>query len=96
MAAGPFTREAIAVVKNQQFIDWCKAMVIKPLQTCTITSFSQMKPTITGLAVTCCCVWRPPRKLKSATQAATRTLELAEELQHLALTKMGVHHAPGC
>ena len=30
MAAGPFTREAIAVVKNQQFIDWCKAMVIKP------------------------------------------------------------------
>src|SRR5215475_13360562 len=25
MAAGPFTRESIAVVKNQQFIDWCNA-----------------------------------------------------------------------
>jgi hypothetical protein len=37
-----------------------------------------------------------PEAQERARQAATHTLELAEELQHLALTKMGVHHAPGC
>jgi hypothetical protein len=37
-----------------------------------------------------------PEAQGRARRAATRTLELAEELQHLALTKLGIHHAPGC
>jgi uncharacterized ferritin-like protein (DUF455 family) len=97
MAAGPFTREAIAVVKNQQFIDWCKAMghqatadlyhnIIQPDEAYHHRLGHDL---LLRLATT-------PEAQERATQAATRTLELAEELQHLAYTKMGVHHAPGC
>ena len=97
MAAGPFTREAIAVVKNQQFIDWCEAaghMKTVALYRDIIQqdeAYHHMlgRDLLLRLATT-------PEAQERATQAATRTLELAEELQHLALTKMGVHHAPGC
>jgi uncharacterized ferritin-like protein (DUF455 family) len=97
MAAGPFTREAIAVVKNQQFIEWCTARghqatadlyrdIIQPDEA---YHHRLGRDLLLRLATTSDAQDR-------ATQAATRTLELAEELQHLALTKMGVHHAPGC
>jgi uncharacterized ferritin-like protein (DUF455 family) len=97
MAAGPFTREAIAVVKNQQFIEWCTASghqatadlyrdIIQPDEA---YHHRLGRDLLLRLATTSDAQDR-------ATQAATRTLELAEELQHLALTKMGVHHAPGC
>jgi uncharacterized ferritin-like protein (DUF455 family) len=97
MAAGPFTREAIAVVKNQQFIEWCTARghratadlyrdIIQPDEA---YHHRLGRDLLQRLATT-------PEAQERATQAATRTLELAEELQHLALTKMGVHHAPGC
>ena len=97
IAAGQFTREAIAVVKNQQFIDWCEAGG----HTTTAALYRDIiqqdeayhhllgRDLLLRLAAT-------PEAQERATQAATRTLELAEELQHLALTKMGVHHAPGC
>lgn len=97
MAAGPFTREAIAVVKNQQFIEWCTARghqatadlyrdIIQPDEA---YHHRLGRDLLLRLATT-------SEAQDRATQAATRTLELAEELQHLALTKMGVHHAPGC
>jgi hypothetical protein len=97
MAAGPFTREAIAVVKNQQFIEWCTASghdatadlyrdIIQPDEA---YHHRLGRDLLLRLATT-------SEAQDRATQAATRTLELAEELQHLALTKMGVHHAPGC
>jgi uncharacterized ferritin-like protein (DUF455 family) len=97
MAAGPFTREAIAVVKNQQFIEWCTARghqatadvyrdIIQPDEA---YHHRLGRDLLLRLATTSDAQDR-------ATQAAARTLELAEELQHLALTKMGVHHAPGC
>jgi uncharacterized ferritin-like protein (DUF455 family) len=97
IAAGPFTREAIAVVKNQQFIEWCNARghqatadlyrnIIQPDEAYHHRLGHDL---LLRLATT-------PEAQERATQAATHTLELAEELQHLALTKMGVHHAPGC
>jgi uncharacterized ferritin-like protein (DUF455 family) len=97
MAAGPFTREAIAVVKNQQFIEWCTSSghdatadlyrdIIQPDEA---YHHRLGRDLLLRLATT-------SEAQDRATQAATRTLELAEELQHLALTKMGVHHAPGC
>ncbi|MGQ4806791.1 hypothetical protein NKDENANG_00126 [Candidatus Entotheonellaceae bacterium PAL068K] len=97
VAAGQFTREAIAVVKNQQFIDLCEAQghtATAALYRNTIQKdeayHQQLGHTLLlRLATT-------PETQESAKRAASRTLELAEELHHLALTKMGVHHAPGC
>src|SRR4029453_4630674 len=97
IAAGQFTREAIAVVKNQQFIEWCEANGHQPtadlyrniIQRDEAYHHQLGRDILLRLATT-------PGVQERASQAATRTLELAEELQHLALTKMGVHHAPGC
>lgn len=97
IAAGQFTREAIAVVKNQQFIAWCEAgghtqtaaMYRDIIQPDEGYHHRLGRDILLRLATT-------SEAQERARQAATRTLELAEELQHLALTKMGVHHAPGC
>lgn len=97
IAAGPFTREAIAVVKNQQFIEWCEAgghvqtaaLYRDIIQQDEAYHHQLGRDLLLRLATT-------PEAQERARQAATRTLELAEELQHLALTTMGVHHAPGC
>lgn len=97
IAAGPFTRESIAVVKNQQFIDWCEAgghtataaLYRDIIQQDEAYHHQLGRQLLLRLATT-------PEAQERAAQAATRTLELAEELQHLALTKAGVHHAPGC
>ena len=97
VAAGQFTREAIALVKNQQFIDLCTARgytATAKLYRDTIQKDEEYhhllgRTLLLRLATT-------PAAQERARQAATRTLELAEELQHLALTKLGIHHAPGC
>jgi uncharacterized ferritin-like protein (DUF455 family) len=97
VAAGQFTREAIALVKNQQFIDWCDAHghhTTAKLYRDIIQKdeeYHQLlgRTILLRLATT-------PEAQERAQDAARRTLELAEELQHLALTRMGVHHAPGC
>jgi len=97
IAAGQFTRESIAVVKNQQFIEWCEAnghqatadLYRNTIQPDEAYHHRLGRDILLRLATT-------PEAQEGASQAATRTLELAEELQHLALTKLGVHHAPGC
>jgi 1,2-phenylacetyl-CoA epoxidase catalytic subunit len=97
VAAGQFTRESIAVVKNQQFIEYCElhghtataALYRDTIQKDEAYHHQLGRQLLLRLATT-------PEAQERATQAAQRTLELAEELQHLALTKMGVHHAPGC
>ena len=97
MAAGQFTREAIAIVKNRQFIEFCEAAgdketaamyrdVIEPDE----RYHHQLGRTLLlRLATT-------DETQAAATRAARRTLELAEELQRTALTTAGIHHAPGC
>jgi 1,2-phenylacetyl-CoA epoxidase catalytic subunit len=97
VAAGQFTREAIALVKNQQFIDLCDAQghtATATLYRDTIQKDEEYhhllgRMLLLRLATT-------PEAQERARRAASRTLELAEELQHLALTKLGIHHAPGC
>jgi DNA-binding ferritin-like protein len=97
VAAGQFTREAIAVVKNRQFIEFCEHAgdretaalyrdVIEPDE----RYHHQLGRTLLlGLATTA-------EAQAAAARAAQRTLELAEELQRVALTSAGIHHAPGC
>jgi len=97
VAAGQFTREAIAVVKNRQFIEFCERAgdrdtaalyrdVIEPDER---YHHELGRSLLLRLATT-------PQTQAAAARAAQRTLELADELQKKALATAGVHHAPGC
>jgi len=97
VAAGQFTREAIAVVKNRQFIEFCERAgdrdtaslyrdVIEPDEG---YHHELGRRLLVRLATTA-------EAQAAAARAARRTLELAEELQRKALTSAGIHHAPGC
>jgi bacterioferritin (cytochrome b1) len=97
VAAGQFTREAIAVVKNRQFIEFCEHAGDRE----TATMYRDViepderyhhelgRSLLLRLATT-------PEAQTAATAAARRTLALAEELQQAALSTAGIHHAPGC
>ena len=97
VAAGQFTREAIAVVKNRQFIEFCDRAgdkvtatlyrdVIEPDE-----SFHHQlgRSLLLRFATT-------PDDQEAARRAAARTMSLAEEIQLAALKTAGIHHAPGC
>ena len=97
VAAGQFTREAIAVVKNRQFIEFCEAAgdeatarlyrdVIEPDER---HHHELGRRLLLRYATT-------SEAQEAARRAATRTLQLAEELQGVALRTGGIHHAPGC
>lgn len=97
VAAGQFTREAIAVVKNRQFIEFCERAgdaetaalyrdVIEPDER---YHHDLGRRLLLRLATT-----EPAQAAAAA--AARRTLALAEELQQAALSSAGIHHAPGC
>ena len=83
IAAGQFTREAIAVVKNRQFIEFCERVGDKAtaaLYRDTIEPDERYHHDLGRHLL-----------LRLAT-----TLALAEELQKKALATAGIHHAPGC
>jgi 1,2-phenylacetyl-CoA epoxidase catalytic subunit len=97
VAAGQFTREAIAIVKNRQFIEFCERAgdrttaalyrdVIEPDE----RFHHELGRTILRRLAT------TDDAQEGARRAARRTLALAEELQSLALSTAGIHHAPGC
>jgi hypothetical protein len=97
VAAGQFTREAIAVVKNRQFIEFCERAGDRT----TATLYRDViepderfhhelgRSLLARFATT-------PEAQDLARRAAARTLSLAEELQVAALRTAGIHHAPGC
>jgi uncharacterized ferritin-like protein (DUF455 family) len=97
VAAGQFTREAIAVVKNRQFIEFCE----RAGDRATATLYRDViepderfhhelgRSLLLRHATT-------PEAQGLARRAAARTLALAEELQASALRTSGIHHAPGC
>jgi rubrerythrin len=97
VAAGQFTREAIAVVKNRQFIEFCDRVgdkVTAALYRDVIEPDERYhhelgRSLLLRLAST-------EEAQAMAARAARRTLELAEELQKKALATAGIHHAPGC
>ena len=97
VAAGQFTREAIAIVKNRQLIEFCEAArdevtarlyreIIEPDER---HHHDLGRRLLLRYATT-------PEAQEAARRASERTLELAEELQTLALRSAGIHHAPGC
>jgi uncharacterized ferritin-like protein (DUF455 family) len=97
VAAGQFTREAIAIVKNRQFIEFCERAgdrttaalyrdVIEPDE----RYHHELGRTILRRLAT------TDDAQEGARRAARRTVALAEELQSLALSTAGIHHAPGC
>ena len=97
VAAGQFTREAVAVVKNRQFIEFCD----RAGDRLTATLYREIiepderfhhqlgRSLLLKLATT-------PETQEAARRASARTLALAEELQGAALRTAGIHHAPGC
>ena len=97
VAAGQFTREAIAVVKNRQFIEFCD----RAGDRFTATLYREIiepderfhhqlgRSLLLKLATT-------PETQEAARRVSARTLALAEELQGAALRTAGIHHAPGC
>ena len=97
VAAGQFTREAIAVVKNRQFIEFCEhagdretaALYRDVIEPDERYHHELGRSLLLRLATT-------PETQAAAAAAARRTLELADELQRAALTTAGMHHAPGC
>ena len=96
-AAGQFTREAIAIVKNRQFIEFCEragdratAALYRDIIEPDERYHHELGRTILLRYAT------TPEAQAVAARAAARTLELAEELQAMALKTAGIHHAPGC
>jgi hypothetical protein len=97
VAAGQFTREALALVRNDEFIRFCQSRddpataalyrdVIQPDE----KHHHELGRTLLAKLAT------NDAARQLARQAARRTLELAEEIQEIARLKMGVSRAPGC
>jgi bacterioferritin (cytochrome b1) len=97
VAAGQFTREALAKVHNEAFIAYCEAKgdpetarlyrdVIQPDE-----GFHHElgRKLLARLAAT-------PEAQEKARRASARTLEIAEEIQEIARLKKGIARAPGC
>ncbi len=97
VAAGQFTREAIALVKNVQFIELCEragdaatAMLYRGVIQPDEQYHHQLgRHFLERLA-------SDDKSQRLARAARERTIALAEELQSLAFKRAGVHHAPGC
>ena len=97
IAAGQFTREGIALVRNQCFIDFCETVgdaetaalyrdVIQPDE----KHHHELGRQLLERYATA------ENEQQVARQAAQRTLELAEEIQEMARLKAGISRAPGC
>jgi len=97
VAAGQFTREAIAVVKNRQFIDFCERVGDKATATLyrDVIEPDERYHHELGRSLLLRLATSEEAQTRAA-QAARRTLELADELQRKALATAGIHHAPGC
>jgi len=97
VAAGQFTREALAVVRNAEFVTFCRAAgdeltaklyedVIQPDEA---HHHDLGRRLLLELAVT-------EEAQAGARTASARVLELAEELQEIARLRLGISRAPGC
>jgi hypothetical protein len=97
VAAGQFTREALAVVRNEEFVRFCvdhgdeatAALYRDVIQPDERHHHGLGRALLGKLAVT-------QGAQDAARRAAHRTLELAEELQEIARMKRGISRAPGC
>jgi bacterioferritin (cytochrome b1) len=97
VAAGQFTRESIALIRNQAFVDYCDSQgdsatadlyreIIQPDEAHHHELGRQL---LLRYADT-------PERQEAARRAAAGTLRLAEEIQETARLRRGISRAPGC
>jgi len=97
VAAGQFTREGIALVRNQCFIEFCESAgdhetaslyrdIIQPDE----RHHHEAGRTLLGIHA------GSYEAQNQARRAALRTIELAEEIQEMARLRAGIMRAPGC
>jgi hypothetical protein len=97
VAAGQFTREAIALVKNAQFIELCERAGDRETARLYRDVIQPDERFHHELGVKFLARLATDEAAQSLARAARlRTLDLAEELQTLAWRKQHIHHAPGC
>jgi 1,2-phenylacetyl-CoA epoxidase catalytic subunit len=97
VAAGQFTREGIALIRNQRFIEYCEsvgdhetaALYRDQIQKDERHHHELGRQLLARYAVT-------SEQQQAARQAARRCLELAEEIQEMARLRAGISRAPGC
>jgi 1,2-phenylacetyl-CoA epoxidase catalytic subunit len=97
VAAGPFTREALALVRNDEFARYCESsrdLASAALYQDIIQRDEQYhhelgRRLLLKLATT-------EEAQEGARAASRRVLELAEEVQEVLRMKAGIAHAPGC
>jgi 1,2-phenylacetyl-CoA epoxidase catalytic subunit len=97
VAAGQFAREALAMVRNDEFVRFCEsrgdaataALYRDVIQPDERHHHELGRTLLSRLAV-------DERTRSAARRACARTLELAEELQEIARMKRGISRAPGC
>lgn len=97
VAAGQFTREALALVRNAEFIRFCRSRedeATARLYEETIQPDEQHhhelgRRLLLDLATT-------EAAQTKAREASQRVLAMAEELQEIARLKLGISRAPGC
>jgi hypothetical protein len=96
-AAGPFTREALAVARNEVFIAFCEergdhdtaALYRDRIQPDERHHHELGRRLLAKYATT-------PELESRARAAARRTLEIADEVQELLRLRSGICRAPGC
>jgi 1,2-phenylacetyl-CoA epoxidase catalytic subunit len=97
VAAGQFTREALAVVRNAEFARFCRAkgddatarLYEETIQPDESHHHDLGRALLLQLATT-------DEAQAAARASSARVLEIADELQELARLKMGISRAPGC
>jgi 1,2-phenylacetyl-CoA epoxidase catalytic subunit len=97
VAAGQFTREALAVVRNEEFIRFCVDRGDEPTAALYRDVIQPDERHHHELGRTLLARYASTEgDRESARRASARTLELAEELQEIARLKLGISRAPGC
>jgi 1,2-phenylacetyl-CoA epoxidase catalytic subunit len=97
VAAGQFTREALAVVRNEEFIRFCVDRGDEPTAALYRDVIQPDERHHHELGRTLLVRYASTEgDRESARRASARTLELAEELQEIARLKLGISRAPGC
>jgi uncharacterized ferritin-like protein (DUF455 family) len=97
VAAGQFTREAIALVRNQCFVEFCEARGDHETAALYRDRIQQDEQHHHELGRSLLARYAStPDEQNVARQAARHTLELAEEIQEMARLKAGISRAPGC
>jgi 1,2-phenylacetyl-CoA epoxidase catalytic subunit len=97
VAAGQFTREALAVVRNAEFIRYCRVrddegtarLYEETIQPDERHHHELGRALLTRLALT-------DAAQAEARASSAKVLAIADELQEVARLKMGVSRAPGC